>query len=335
MSGKGLTEEDIRPQELMEQKKAALEADRLFLISQKNRWQKTACPVCGEAYQLDYGEKDECRFVRCPICSLVYTSPRPSKELLHEYYAQSQNYAMWNKLIFPATAKIRYDNIYVPRAQQLLEHCVVNKLSAGGSFLEIGAGHGGFCEAVKELDFFNTITAIEPTAHLAQTCREKGLEVVESTLEEYQTDKKYDVVVAYEVIEHLHDPGLFIKRCAGLLATNGLLFLSFPNIDGFDVRVLGVTASSFQYGHLNYFSPPSISHLLFKYGFTHFTFNTPGKLDADMVKKRMNQADSTRDFPFLGTFFEQADENAIFSFQQMIQALKLSSHMVVIASQPN
>ena len=49
----------------------------------------------------------------------------------------------------------------------------------------------------------------------------------------------------------------------------------------------------------------------------------------------MNQADSTRDFPFLGTFFEQADENAIFSFQQMIQALKLSSHMVVIASQPN
>ena len=332
MSKQYLSVEKIRPADLMAHKNSALEADRQFLLSNLERWEAVSCSVCSETFQMDYGTKDECVFVKCPTCSLVYMSPRPSAELLKEYYEQSQNYAFWNKHIFPVTAEIRYENIYKPRAQQLVEVCQKYGIPSGGRFLEVGAGHGGFCDAVKEAGFFSQIVALEPTAGLAQTCRNKGHTVVESTAEEYTCSERYDVIVAYEVIEHLHNPTLFIQKVSNLLNPSGLLVLSFPNVDGFDVRVLKTHASCFQYGHLNYFNSASISRLLFSQGFVALSITTPGKMDLDLVKKRIEDQQLERPVPFLSDFVEKAPEAELAKFQTMLSQLGLSSHMVVIAS---
>ncbi|KAJ3411347.1 hypothetical protein HDV05_002368 [Chytridiales sp. JEL 0842] len=42
-------------------------------------------------------------------------------------------------------------------------------------------------------------------------------------------ENQYDVVCALEILEHVTDPGAFVKSCAELLKPNGLLFLSTIN----------------------------------------------------------------------------------------------------------
>lgn len=40
---------------------------------------------------------------------------------------------------------------------------------------------------------------------------------------------KFDVIVAWEIIEHLYNPGLFTDNCKDLLNDNGLLIITTPN----------------------------------------------------------------------------------------------------------
>lgn len=326
------TEEEIRPAELMQRKKSALEADRLFLLERKDQWKEVSCPVCSENFQTNFGEKQGCHFVRCPACSMVYMSPRPSRELLQAYYEQSQNYAFWSKYIFPATELTRYEKIHKPRAESLVKQCADLGVT-GGSFLEIGAAYGSFCRAVQETGFFRTVTALEPTSDLADRCRQSGLHVIESTIENYQSEEKFDVIAAYEVIEHIYDPSFFLRCCYELLKPSGLILLSFPNVEGFDIRILGTDASCFQYGHLNYFSQSSISYLLFKLGFSVLILNTPGELDTDMVRKRISSKElDINKYAFLKYLLAEENKEVACAFQEFIKQLKISSHMTVVAS---
>lgn len=49
---------------------------------------------------------------------------------------------------------------------------------------------------------------------------------------------EFDVVVAIEIIEHLENPFAFIRECARLLKNGGLLFLTTPNVEAINSRVM-------------------------------------------------------------------------------------------------
>lgn len=49
--------------------------------------------------------------------------------------------------------------------------------------------------------------------------------------------KKFDCIVACEVIEHLNDPRFFLEQCNHILNDNGIIILSTPNIGFFEGRI--------------------------------------------------------------------------------------------------
>ena len=49
--------------------------------------------------------------------------------------------------------------------------------------------------------------------------------------------KKYDLITALEVIEHLENPTHFLRQCAGLLAPGGTLVITTPNIESMPGRL--------------------------------------------------------------------------------------------------
>ncbi len=63
--------------------------------------------------------------------------------------------------------------------------------------------------------------------------RENGYDVRVGDAEELDFNQSFDVVVAGEVIEHLHNPGRFLQRSSSVLVNGGRLVLSTPNPDGF------------------------------------------------------------------------------------------------------
>lgn len=330
-----ISEEQIRPAHLMSDKQSCIDADRQFLLDRKGRWVDVACPACDATSWRLYGEKRGFRYVECRQCATVYTNPRPSRELLDAFYATSQNYAFWNAHIFPATEATRRAQIFRPRAQRLADYCRQLEISKA-TLLEIGAAFGTFCEEARGTGLFEKIIAVEPTPDLAETCRQRGFHVLEQMVEDVQGEAIADVVVAFEVIEHLFSPRDFIRHARRLLRRGGLLVLSCPNVAGFDVATLNVRSGTFDHEHLNYFHPGSISKMVAGCGLEVHDVQTPGKLDAELVRKAvLGGTISLADQPFLKNVLVDRWDELGGPFQEFLAKNRLSSHMWLAARKPD
>lgn len=327
----GFTEEDIRPAQLMAQKKDCLEWDLKFLRDRSARFVCVVCPACGSEDKESLFEKHEIAYVRCRRCGTLFIDPRPSFALLHEFYEQSRNYAFWQEHIFPATEAIRRENIHKPRVQMLLDLVARHSLQAS-SVIEVGAGDGTFCEELLKANRFDKVIAIEPNPLLAQTCRNKGLETIQLPVEWVGPGVRADVVVAFEVIEHLFSPLEFLWDCWVQLLANGLLVVSCPNPQGFDILCLGSQSGAIQHEHLNYFTPQSIHTLMARAGFKVIEVSTPGKLDAGIVAEAAKRGDISLDEqPFLHHVLVEHRGELLEPFQRFLAENLQSSHMLCVA----
>ena len=84
--------------------------------------------------------------------------------------------------------------------------------------------------------------------------------------------------------------------------------------------------------HLNYFHPASLSILLQTSGFEVLEALTPGKLDAELVRKKVLAGDvdiSTQ--PFLQQVLLEGWDSLSVPFQQFLANNRLSSHMWLVA----
>jgi len=203
-----LTEQAIRPIELMAKQKVAALTDVGRMLSRYSEFVEVKCPACDANNSVPKFVKNGISYVECNECSTFYVNPRPSSEVLEWFYRGSPNYAYWNEVIFPASEAARLERIFVPRVDRLLELCQKYAVETD-AILEVGAGFGTFCGEVKRRNVFSRVVAVEPTPDLAKTCRERGLEVLELPVEQIQlgNNELFGVVASFEVIEHLFTPG--------------------------------------------------------------------------------------------------------------------------------
>ena len=329
-----ICEEEIRPARMMHDKQRCIEVDRRFLLDRRDRWVTVSCPACDGTSTEQHGEKQGFAYVQCIDCGTIYTNPRASLDLLHEFYSQSANYAYWNEHVFPATEEARRTSIFRPRAVRLLEYCHKYGIHSG-TLLEVGAAFGTFCQEVRELNLFDRIIALEPTAGLANTCRQRGLEVLECFVEDIEESELADVVAAFEVVEHLFSPRDFLTDCQRILKPGGLVVLSCPNGQGFDVAALRMLSGTFDHEHVNYFNPRSLSMLARHCGFEVVDTQTPGQLDAELLRKQV--LEGTFDLkaqPFLHEVLVGRWDELGGAFQQFLADHQLSSHLWLVARKP-
>lgn len=330
----GFSLEDIRPDKLMQglDEVPDIGRKREVLRSRSAEFVNVACPACaGASFQEEF-VKGGFRYVSCRGCSLVFNNPRPGPELLAEYYADNPLYEYWNREIFRQTEDARLQKIVMPRVDRVLELCREYQIS-GGTLVEIGAGFGTFCGEIQSRGHFKQVVAVEPDTTLAETCCQRGLQTVNRPYEQAELqDASAAAVVSFEVIEHLFDPGDFIAFCRRLLAPGGMLVLSFPNYDGFDIAQLGPLSGSVGGEHINLFNRRSITALLERNGFKLVSCETPGYLDAELVRKAVLEgALDLQGQPFLQQVLVDQWETLGRPFQRFLRENGLSSHMLIAA----
>jgi SAM-dependent methyltransferase len=335
-TGGSLRETEIRPDELMAEQARHYEADVARLLERRDQFVNVSCPACGGDASHPMWRKYELEFVSCDACETVYMDPRPSPDLLEEYYRTSQNYEYWSRVVFPASEQARRAKIFRPRAERVAEIARRHR-STMGTAIDVGAGFGTFCEELRALGSFERIIAVEPEPHLAAICRERDLEVIEAPIERVDLGPaSADLVTAFEVIEHLFSPGDLIARCRDVLAPGGLLIVTCPNAKGFDVVQLAELASAVDTEHLNYFNPASLAGLLAEQGFEVLERQTPGRLDAELVRKRALTGGYDLDQqPFLKQVLIDDWETLGAPFQDFLVETGLSSNMWVVARRPS
>ncbi|MEM3364392.1 MAG: class I SAM-dependent methyltransferase [Candidatus Micrarchaeia archaeon] len=327
-----MKEEEIRPQTLMYEDEILHRIDVSEMLKWKNAFVKISCPACESLDHKLMFEKEGFSFVRCVMCNTLFINPRPTFKMLSDFYSNSKSIKHWNDKIFPSSEEVRRAKIFLPRAEKVKEIYLKYKGRSGGTLLDVGAGFGTFCEEVKKTGAFDKVIAVEPSPSLAETCRRKGLNVIEKPIEEVEMSD-VDLITNFELIEHLYWPKDFVISCAKMLPKNGLFVLTTPNIEGFDLVMLGPLSDNIVGpNHLNYFNPYSLTQLLQRCGFEVLEITTPGKLDAEIVRKKV--LDGKYDIsscPFLKEILIDRWESVGINFQKFLVENKLSSHMWVVA----
>lgn len=328
-----LKEEDIRPQDLMEGQRVAATTDLGRMLTRRGEFVHVDCPACGSATRTPKFTKNGIDYVDCDACRTFYVSPRPSPGVLDWFYSGSPNYAYWNSHIFPASEHARRQHIFRPRVDRLLGICQKYGV-ATEALLEVGAGFGTFCSELMERRVFAKVVGVEPTPGLAATCRQRGIEVLETPVEHLAIEEsgQFDVIASFEVIEHLFSPMEFVGHMRRLLRPGGLMMLTCPNGLGFDIETLGTLSSSVDHEHLNYFNPMSLSDMLTRAGMEVLESFTPGRLDAELVRNQaLSGSFNLVDQPFLRKVLVEEWEQHGAAFQEFLVARGLSSNLWVVA----
>ena len=75
----------------------------------------------------------------------------------------------------------------------------------------------------------------------------------------FQTDEKWDIIIMGDVIEHVFDPAVMIKKASEMLKDNGVLWVSTPNYQSAFSEISGhKDPMRYEVSHINYFSRDSL-----------------------------------------------------------------------------
>jgi 2-polyprenyl-6-hydroxyphenyl methylase/3-demethylubiquinone-9 3-methyltransferase len=104
----------------------------------------------------------------------------------------------------------------------------------GKSALDVGCGAGLLAEPLARLGA--KVTGLDASQELIAAARDHaaamGLAIDYRSGDVQELQGQFDLITCMEVIEHVADPGPFVKALARRLAPNGLLVMSTPNATG-------------------------------------------------------------------------------------------------------
>lgn len=194
------------------------------------------CLQCGQPAPLGFTTKDYNRritnddfnYYRCISCDFIFLAPIPAD--LGQFYPTEYYEVPKNEGELAARAE----------KLQSAKLDVLQRFANKGSLLEIGPAYGLFAFLAKRAGF--DVTGIEMDARCCDFLRNTvGIKVVEGsdTLSLLATLPKFDVIVLWQVIEHLPDPWAVLKAAAQHLAPGGVLIVDTPNPDAFQFKVFG------------------------------------------------------------------------------------------------
>lgn len=218
----------------------------------------TSCYLCGSvSHHVRPGSvRDNAglKVLECDDCGLVYLSSfdhiRPS------HYAES---GMHDGTPIPVEDWLRESG-----ADDERRFCSLKQMLVDRKVLDFGCGAGGFL--LKARNVAAVAEGIEPELRLQTHFGKAGLRV-HTQLDALATPgtRRFDVITAFHVVEHLPDPRAMLTRLASLLEKGGELVIEVPNSDDALLTLYACEAfTHFTYWsqHLFLFNPGTLSDLV-------------------------------------------------------------------------
>jgi 2-polyprenyl-3-methyl-5-hydroxy-6-metoxy-1,4-benzoquinol methylase len=240
---------------------------RPYRLVQHGR-ENISCHACGESNYKPFIRDPDHQVVRCNACGLYYVNPVPTPTALRQLVQDSAAYTK-DQLVKRA--------FFTRRAERLFDR--VGSVLPPGRLLDIGCAIGTELMVAKARGW--TATGIELSNTSVQLAREAGFDVrSQEFVESGFPDHHFNLITMNHVLEHVAHTAPFMSEVRRVLAGNGLLFISLPNVHAWKFYVRrGSYSWTFHHDHYIHFSVSTLSRFLQRFGFHTIETTTPRWLD--------------------------------------------------------
>ena len=250
------------------------------------------CNCCGGFIFKPALECEGFNFVRCTKCGLVQRNPQPVKEEIIARYSKTfgndyLSYELKNEAAFLKLQQLALQDADFAKTEKAAFLRAKNtrdaeRTESAPSVLDIGCATGALLVSLRDRGWRVTGVEISPSAEYAQ--KERKLDVRNIPLEEINfPSESFDVIHASHLVEHLNDPRSFFLEISRILKKDGTLFITTPNISGFQARLFGGRWRSAIFDHLYLFSKRTLLKMLKTCGFKVKGVYTWGGLAAGLA----------------------------------------------------
>jgi len=285
---------------------------------------ETMCPGCS-AGEID-SEFVKLGFIyrRCKNCFSLYASPRPSERDIDEFYRASKAMKFYGERVFRPALESRYEHQIIPLSNWVKEITAKYAPKAKNILDFMPKFYSSWAEIPKRAQ--RKISLLDPVHLFKNPPASKSISLGEAI------QKKYDVITAFDVLDHRSDPEKTIKDFSEMCVKNGLLLLTLNSGSGFEYQVLGRDAHRLvPPTKLNLLTTETIEQILQKNNFKIIHFSTPGKLDVDIVLKTLQDDHFVHVPRFISYILKERGPSVRESLQQFLQLNNLSSFLRVAA----
>jgi len=250
------------------------------------------CPVCGNNQGelltgIDFLQfsgsalPEHYDIVACFACGFVYNDTDVKQADFCRYYSLQSKYAA--KDITGTDGISHFDK---KRFEKIINFMISVLPSLSVSIVDIGCAQGGLLNMLKEKGFHN-LCGVDLSPACVEFIRSHGIEAVNSNLLDFQTERKFDVVLLTGVLEHIFDLQSSVIKLANLLSDAGSLLIEVPDAS----RYTDSTSAPFyrfDFEHINHFSLPHLQNLLGLHNFELISYlNTDNQVSENSVSPTM------------------------------------------------
>ena len=231
---------------------------------------EVGCPVCGEQKFEDFCTIDriglKVQSVMCARCPTLYSRKRFDERSFAVFYSKFYR-EMYTGSSVPTVGWFEEQVSSGHKIlNQLKELGVISHDLTGKRVLEVGCGSGGILIPFTEIGA--EVVGIDFDDTYMEAGRKRGLNLIDQSINEFQTDKKFDLIVLKDVLEHIPDLNLVLQKLKSLLSETGSIYIQVPTFEG--LEYLGYKNDFlryFQNAHIVHFSEASLNYIFAKNGF--------------------------------------------------------------------
>ena len=185
---------------------------------------------------------------KCKLCSLVFSEHIGVK--FEDNYKAVVDFAYLNQFKFKKTSFTLF-----------LEK-IKNHLNKNCTVLEIGAYYGVLGKLIQPL--VKEYTGLELSKHASDYSKNNSnLNIINQSIKEHsKNNKKYDIIIMTDVIEHSDNPFELLSLIEKSLNKNGKLILSTFNFDSLFSKIMGKNYPWIIPMHKYYFSNTTLKNAL-------------------------------------------------------------------------